>query len=315
VSCSGPSYPLRHSAAQVSHARYTAAMHVLLLLTVVAASNNVTMPPALERAAKAVPRTARSAAFASQPDLATCDKPTTPLQAIVCQLAAVEAQPPKDATAQVAVVQDALTLGAALGGMADEAGPFRQQRFDAHRRTCSVALGLVRSLQASAHDAAVTGPLRKQACSCVDQAMTFGVAANASSAEQAQVQALATTHQCFADKALSTKRSSGPAAALLAGEDGKQALQNNDAVRGYALARSLDVKRCRDKVEDKKGPLDVAKLEACVCSAVQRWKLPVTSPTPVRVPLVDDTLTASLTPDATGAVKSCGALQGSALRP
>lgn len=172
-------------------------------------------------------------------------------------------------------------------------------RFDAHRGLSAAAIALYTELANAAQAnvagaaAALAAPTaaKDSACSAVQRSLDLGVGADASLEERGAVQALITSNKCFLDESR-LRVEPKPGLALRDSADARSvaaSTSSSGAILAYAQSRSLDLERCEKHLDPGGRPKDKAKLEACACGAIARWKLPASQlkePTTTKVPVV-----------------------------
>ena len=283
-------------------------------------------PPALMAAVKAVPVATQAEALA-HPDLASCagkvgvggDITTLP-----CRLAVVAAGgdggDPKAARAAIEAALGAAAWVSAYTPTAPSPG-LRQTRLASHRAACGIVFRRLAALEGVSKDdtthqavtqaLTATPPLREQACDCAKRTAALAVGANASPAEQAEVQGILTTERCFlASREPHASAPKGPEGLSQASGDTQAvAASASPAGRLIALAtgRAVEFSRCADKGMKGGAIVDGDKLSRCACNVAKRWALPFRKDDPaVRadVPLAPGAVL-PLTVEA-GQITACG---------
>jgi hypothetical protein len=231
---------------------------------------------------------------------------------------------PADLKDRVSLATDLLTLGASLASFSPLSTPpgFTRARFEAHRAICAAAMDLhdalsavppTSPLRAQAETALQKAELKQRACGCAQDTVGLATRADADLAERGAAQAILTSHGCFLDP---SRLVVAPRPATPTTSDGRAVdlASRSAAVRSYAASRTLDLRRCTDKLTDAAGhPKDGAKLEACLCGVVQRWRFPQAGgATQAALPIEATGVILAIDVGAHGALEACRLSAGAA---
>jgi uncharacterized membrane protein len=258
-------------------------------------------PPAVATQAKAAPAALQAKALA-HPHLKFCsgklgssgDVHTLPCRlAVLAEASAATATTTTPAGLKGTRAAIDAALGAAdwVSGYAPtEPSPgLRRARFASHKAACGIVFQRLAALEARpkddpGHDAVQaaltsTPSLRTKACDCAKRTAALAVGANASPAEQAEIQGILTTERCFmtATEPNSAAPKGPEGLSNASGETQALVEASSPAGRLIALAqgRAVEFSRCADKGMKDGAITDEPKLSLCACNVAKRWALPL----------------------------------------